>query len=96
MMKTLKKIVLILLIAAAIICLTACRKRIGDKAYQSSRFVVAEVSQGAEYYTETVFYDTKTGVLYLGVRHGDQLAVTVLFNADGTPMLYDENYGGGD
>lgn len=95
MMKTVKKIAIILIVAAAIMVLAACGKTIGTKAYQSSRFIVAEVSRGAEYYTETVFYDVETGVLYLGVRHGDQLAMTVLLNADGTPMLYKDNYGDG-
>ena len=94
-MKTAKKLVLILIVAALIMSFAACGKRTGDKAYQSPRFKIAEVSRGAEYYTETVFYDIETGVLYLGVRHGDQLAMTVLLNADGTPMLYEDNYGDG-
>lgn len=84
-----KRIICVILIVFLIFALAACGKANGSKAYQSPRFVVAGSSHGAEYYTETIFYDIETGVMYLGVRHGSQLAITVLLNADGTPMLYD-------
>lgn len=83
-----KKLLSIIIIVIMSLALTSCEKLSGDKAYQSSRFIVAEVNHGAEYYTETIFYDVETKVMYLGVRHGSQLAITVLLNADGTPMLY--------
>ena len=84
-----KKLLAVILTVIMIFALAGCVHRVGDKAYTSSRFVVAEVHHGAEYYTETIFYDVQTGVMYLGVRHGSQLAITVLMNADGTPMLYE-------
>lgn len=88
-----KKILCLLMALIMIFTLTSCIKKRGDNAYHSSRFIVASENQGARnnpfsYYTETVFYDKETGVMYLGVRSGSQLAMTVLLNADGTPMLY--------
>ena len=88
-----KKILCFLMALIMILTLASCIKKSGDNAYHSSRFIVASENQGARnnpfsYYTETVFYDKETGVMYLGVRAGSQLAMTVLLNADGTPMLY--------
>lgn len=88
-----KKILCLLMALVMIFTLASCVKRGGDNAYHSSRFIVATENQGARnnpfsYYTETIFYDKETGVMYLGVRAGSQLAMTVLFNADGTPMIY--------
>ena len=88
-----KKILCLLMALIMIFTLASCIKKRGDNAYHSSRFIVTSENQGARnnpfsYYTETVFYDKETGVMYLGVRSGSQLAMTVLLNADGTPMLY--------
>ena len=88
-----KKILCLLMALIMILTLASCIKKSGDNAYHSSRFIVVSENQGARnnpfsYYTETVFYDKESGVMYLGVRSGSQLAMTVLLNADGTPMLY--------
>lgn len=90
-----KKVICILLTVMMILTLASCSKLSGDKAYHSARFVVVEENGGAHrdvlgYYKETIFYDKETGVMYLGVRAANQLAITVLLNADGTPMLYEE------
>ena len=83
-----KKLLCILLVVLMIFALCSC----GKSDETSERFVAVEARRGAgtliSNYTETIFYDKETNVMYLGVRSGNQLAITVLLNADGTPMLY--------
>ena len=86
----LKKIFCILLVTLMVLTLAACEK----KPEHSSRFILVSSEEGAHrmgltYYKESVFYDKETGVMYLGVRSANQLAMTVLLNADGSPMLYE-------
>ena len=38
---------------------------------------------------EIIFYDTETGVEYLCFQAPYLYAITVLFNADGTPIIYE-------
>ena len=90
-----KKFLCLVLVLVMVFALVACGKKDGDNAYHSSRFIIATENQGARnnpfsYYKETIFYDKETGVMYLGVRAGSQLAMTVLFNADGTPMVHEK------
>ena len=95
-MRTWKKVLCVILVLMMVLALASCAKKDGDKAYHSSRFIVVEENNGAAmdlfgYYKETVFYDKETGVMYLGVRAYNQLAMTVLLNSDGTPMIYQPN-----
>ena len=53
-----------------------------------NRFVKVE-SNSAGY---AIYVDTETDVMYLAMRHNvDQLGLTVLVDADGTPLLYSGN-----
>lgn len=95
-MRTWAKVLCVILVLMMVLTLASCAKKDGDKAYYSSRFIVVEENNGAArdlfgYYKETVFYDKETGVMYLGVRATSQLAMTVLLNSDGTPMIYQPN-----
>jgi len=86
-----KKIICVLLVLLMALMLASCK----EQHQHSARFVLVSVEEGARrvglnYYKESIFYDRETGVMYLGVRSANQLALTVLLNADGTPMLYQD------
>ena len=44
---------------------------------------------GYEQYTQFILYDPDTLVMYSMILNGGDQTITVLYNADGTPKLYD-------
>ena len=82
-----KAMVIILFIASVIAVIflsTACAK-VGEPYHDSSRMVVAEKDG---YWT--ILYDRKTMVMYMSVQLDSRYGLTVMLDADGKPLLYEE------
>ena len=92
-----KKAITIILIVAILVIATIGFCGCDDKksTIDNDRFVVIQHNDlttsvfGKDEYT-IVLYDKETKVMYLFVKNGYGGGLTVLVNADGTPMLYEE------
>lgn len=96
-----KKSIIIILIVAILVIATigfcGCddKKSTNYGSIDNDRFVVIQHNDlttsvfGKDEYT-IVLYDKETKVMYLFVKNGYGGGLTVLVNADGTPMLYEE------
>lgn len=81
-----KKFIAIILAVALAMSLVACTSVEGTQACESEkRFTV--VHGGG--YEPTVYVDTETGVQYLVIRSPHGACMTMLVNADGTPMIWE-------
>lgn len=85
-----KKLILSILIAviviAAVVVLCGC----DDGQPSEDRFIrIERVSFEDGFGVGDLFYDKETKVIYLYVYRGAHRGITVLLNADGTPMLYE-------
>lgn len=95
-----KKSIIIILIVAILVIATigfcGCddKKSTNYGSIDNDRFVVIQHNDlktsvfGEDEYT-IVLYDKETKVMYLFVKNGYGGGLTVLVNADGTPMLYE-------
>ena len=85
-----KKFLCFILCLLLVFMLLGCKgENENDILFSSGRFILVSNSPG-----EAVFYDGETMVMYLLLYGVYQKAVTVLLNADGTPMLYEGQQGG--
>lgn len=89
--RTIISIVLIIIVIASV--LSGCSRNKGDEklaADISQRFIeVADHISFTDKYDYSVFVDSETKVMYLVIYGGYRAGITVILNADGTPMLYD-------
>lgn len=89
-----KSITIILIVAILVIATIGFCGCDDKKSTNNDRFVVIQHNEispslfGDEYVL--VLYDKETKVMYLFVKNGYGGGLTVLVNADGTPMLYEE------
>lgn len=86
-----RKIICVLLVVIMVIALASC----GYSEKENARFKLVSVEKGSHrtglgFYKEAIFVDRETGVLYIAVKGPRQFAISVLLDADGTPMLYEE------
>lgn len=79
-----KKCCVILLLLIFVFCLSSCSNTQEKKLVHGEWVECGEIERFGE--NLVVYYDTKTKVMY---AHGYN-SLTVLLNADGTPMLYEE------
>ena len=91
-----KIIAFILLIIVFAVMLSSCdlNQPVASSSNTNYRFVkvIDEYDtddSGMNYNNCYVFVDKQTGVMYLFVVNGSHGGMTVLLNADGTPMIYD-------
>jgi hypothetical protein len=77
----LKKLIVTLL---ACVCLTGCGSADSDEIEEKRIKVVSR--EGQRY----IFVDTETNVMYLYVRTGYSGGLTVMLDADGKPMIWNE------
>lgn len=68
----------------------------GNTEYRDPRYRFVVVSDqierddtGAYYKNCEVYADLETGIMYLLIQKGNYGGVTVLYNTDGTPMMFD-------
>ena len=95
-----KKVIAIIL-SVLFICFifVGCQTKYKATANETKRFVEIESdmemdSSGLTVRGNTIYVDRETGVMYLVFYGGNRAGITVLLNADGTPMIYD--FEGGD
>ena len=79
-----KKCCVILLLLIFVFCFCACSNTNEKELPLSEWELCGEIERLGE--NISVYYDTKTKVMYAD----GYCSLTVLFNADGTPMLYEE------
>lgn len=77
-------IIFIACVMVALFLSTACAK-VGDPYRGSNRMVVAE-----ENGNWTILYDKKTRVMYMAVSLSSRYGLTVMLDADGKPLLWEE------
>ena len=85
-----KKIIGLFLLALLLICLCSCRGYdFSPYACITSggRFVITE-ERTSENTVYVEMYDVNTKVMYVYIKLSDSGSYSVLYNADGTPMLY--------
>ena len=93
-MKKIISIILLVMIFAVMLSSCDINQPIADSSNTNYRFVKVidqydTDDSGMNYQNCCVFVDKQTGVMYLFVRVGSHGGMTVLLNADGTPMIYD-------
>lgn len=81
-------VILIVLLICAI--LTGCEREVGDTIDKFERFeIVKKLGSGTDHYHNAyIIVDTQTNVEYLFMEYDYKVAITVLLNSDGTPMLW--------
>lgn len=81
-----RKLIAFILAVALVMSLVACASVEGTQACEpEERFTV--VHGGG--YAPAVYVDTETGVQYLVIRSAYGAGMTMLVNADGTPMIWE-------
>lgn len=75
---------------------TATESTVDSTEYRDPRYRFVVVSEqiemddtGAYYKNCEVYADLETGIMYLLIQKGSYGGVTVLYNTDGTPMIFD-------
>lgn len=86
-----KKAICVILIIVLCFFLCGCGIEAGKYLTQSQRFLIVSGSNSYAPYNETIIVDEETGVMYLVVYLHNQFGITPLLNADGTPMLAEED-----
>lgn len=84
---TCKKIIAFILVLALALSLVACGE-VSAKSSEAGRFVIVEKDTWVIRDYGYTIVDTESGVMYLRITHGNVSGITVLLNADGTPMLH--------
>jgi hypothetical protein len=89
-----KKFIIILLTLFLLIGMTACVPDKGDSLTCDKRFIVVENYDTGSELSNCILEDSETGVLYLLIysysSYRPYMALTVLLNSDGTPMIMEE------
>jgi hypothetical protein len=74
--------------------LVACGTVVNAEAAKESapvaRFITVEEKVGGLHVCTDIVVDTHTGVMYSYNESGHKIAMTVLLNTDGTPMIWEE------
>lgn len=86
-----KKAICAILIIVLCFFFCGCEREAGDSFTKSRRFVIVSGVSSYSPYDETIIIDEETGVMYLAVYLHHQFGITPLLNADGTPMLAEED-----
>lgn len=84
MNKAMVVILFIVSVIGVIFLSTACAK-VGEPKHGSSRLIIAEID--GEW---TTVYDKETKVMYLLRETTHAVGITVLLNADGKPLLWED------
>ena len=94
--KILAAIVALAIALGGIVCLSGCStkpKEFETTVSQTGGLVAISRQSGFidgyEQYTQFILYDPDTLVMYSMILNGGDQTITVLYNADGTPKLYD-------
>ena len=87
-------IIALVLVLGGIVCLSGCSKTEEYELTKSKIGGLVAISRQDEVipeyrYHQAVLYDPDTLVMYSMVWYGEGITITVLYNADGTPKLYD-------
>lgn len=85
-----KKLALIMC-CILLVFMCGCGRKTGENLTDSGRFTIVSGDNMNAPYNETIFVDEETGVMYLAVYANSQFGITPLLNADGTPMLVEED-----
>lgn len=93
MKKIISLIVSFVLFIAICICFVGCDKVEMTNEMFPERFTVIESAEGADGYSAFI-YDKYTKVMYLYIRSNSGCTITVLYDENGKPLLYDEAKGG--
>lgn len=83
-----KKIIILALIA---LMLTGCKTTVyktNNKIYWD-KFIVIEECHNIEYGRLKIIYDKDTKVMYYYIMEGSSRAISPIYNADGTVMVYE-------
>lgn len=83
-----------LIIITCCICLffmCGCGRKPGENFVKSGRFTIVSGESANSPYCDAVIVDNNTGVTYLAVYGYNHFGITPLLNADGTPMLAEED-----
>jgi hypothetical protein len=87
-----KKVMAIALITLVLAGLVGCYAEKGEAFTSGGRFVVVEHNTAGSETSNYILKDSETGVMYLllysSSSYGPHMALTVLLNPDGTPMIY--------
>ena len=91
--KILAMIVALALVLGGIVCLSGCSKERDFELAESKIGGLVAISRQENFiegfsFDQIVFYDSDTLVMYSMVYYGEGIGITVLYNADGTPKLY--------
>ena len=85
-----KKLVLIMC-CTLLVFMCGCGRKTGENFTESERFTIVSGDNMNAPYCETIFVDEETGVMYLAIYVSYQFGITPLLNADGTPMLAEDD-----
>ena len=91
-------IIVIVLVLGMITCFTGCSssKTIEFEITDSEIGGLVAISRRNEFikgygYNQTILYDPDTSVMYSMITGNNGITITVMYNADGTPKLYNQN-----
>lgn len=89
-----KLVAIILTVIMTCFIFAGCQTKYKATANETKRFIEIESdlemdSSGLTVRGNTIYVDRETGVMYLVFYGGNRAGITVLLNADGTPMIYD-------
>ena len=89
-------IIALSLVLGMLVCLSGCSSSEREEYYELTEreygclIPISIQKQDAEgyYYTQFIFYDPDTLVMYVYIYDSEGTSMSVLYNADGTPKLY--------
>lgn len=93
MIKEMKRIIPIFMALVIVFALCGCSNpRRGDTSPLSNDFVILDYEYfgGGNNYKNCIVYHKDTGVVYLIIMGGYRLAITPLYNTDGSVMTLDD------
>lgn len=85
-----KKIIALVLVFALVLALTACTATTAEGGVQRNPFDDRFTKYSASF-SNAVFVDNVTGVCYLWRASGYSGGLTVMLDADGSPLIYKED-----
>ena len=81
----------IIMCCVSLMFMCGCVRKTGENFTQTERFTIVSGKNANAPYYESIIVDEETGVMYLTVYALHQFGITPLLNADGTPMLVNED-----